>query len=121
MIETLPAERSRIYSTPGPITSEELDVIGRVVKAIGDTEFVPKDLRGRPGACLAAILYGRALGLDGMVALREVSVVDGKPSLSATAILGRVRAAGHSITIEGDGLGCTAHGRRFDNGDEFSV
>jgi hypothetical protein len=106
---------------PGPISTEELDVLGRVVKAIGDTEFVPKPLRGRPGAILAAILYGRSLGLDGMVALREVNVIDGTPSLSATAVLGRIRAAGHSVQIEQGTDHCIAHGVRADNGDEHTA
>lgn len=114
-------EQPRLGTGPGPITAGELDVIGRVVKAIGDTEFVPKPLRGRPGAILAAILYGRALGLDGMVSLREVHVIDGTPSLSATAVLGRIRAAGHSVELQEGNDKCLAKGRRADSGDEHTA
>ena len=115
-----------IYRPPppaplSPINSASMDDLARVVTAIADTEFVPKVLRQRPGAILAAILYGRALGLDGMVALREVHVIDGTPSLSATAILGQIRAAGHSVTIEEAAAHCIAHGRRADNGDEHTA
>jgi len=100
-----------------PVSMEELDVIGRVVKAIGDTEFVPSQLRGRPGAILGAILYGRALGLDMSVSLREVNIIEGTPSLSATATLGLIRKAGHSVEISETEDSCTAEGIRADNGN----
>ena len=103
------------------MSDNEIDSLGRLCAAISKTEFVPKPFRDKPEHCLAAILYGRALGLDGMVALREVHVIEGRPGLSGVAILGRIRSAGHSVTFDEGAEQCIAHGVRADNGDEHTT
>jgi hypothetical protein len=62
------------------------------------TEFVPRPLRGNPGAVVATILTGREMGLSPMQALRSIDVIEGRPSLNAGAAAAMILAAGHTIS-----------------------
>lgn len=63
----------------------------RLAKARG---FVPDAYVDKPEALAAVILTGVELGLGPMQAMREVYVVKGKPSLSATLMLALAQRAG---------------------------
>ena len=92
----------------------------KTLNAIANTEFVPKEYRGKPDRMLGAILYGRESGLGPMTSLQMVDMVDGKPSMSAELMVSLVRRAGHSlIATEWDSTICTAKGKRHDSGDEM--
>lgn len=112
--QTLPAPRG------GPLVPGEWEQLSRIAKTIAATEFVPKGLRGNGHGVMACILYGRDQGLSPMVALSEIHMVDGKPTMSAALIAGKVRMAGHKVWREAvyDGqnnvVGITAHGERLD-------
>lgn len=85
----------------------------RFAEAIASTQFVPPGLRGKPDAILAAIMYGSELGLGPMQALSKIAVIDGRPSLSAEAQRGLIRAAGHRIwTLELTNTRCVLAGQR---------
>lgn len=91
----------------------------RFAEVIASTQFVPAGLRGKPDAILAAIMYGAELGLGPMQALSKIAVIDGRPSLSAEAQRGLIRAAGHRIwTVELTNTRCTLAGQR--HGDDRS-
>src|SRR3982750_1405961 len=64
---------------------------------IGDTEFVPESLRGRPAAIAAAMLAGAELGLTPMVSLRTVAIIKGRPTLTAEAQRALVTSRGHEL------------------------
>jgi hypothetical protein len=86
----------------------------RFAEVIASTQFVPAGLRGKPDAILAAIMYGSELGLGPMQALSEIAVIDGRPSLSASAQRGLIRAAGHRIwTVELTNTRCILAGQRI--------
>lgn len=107
---------------PAVPTTDELSHLMEVVRSIGNTDFVPRDLRGNNPAILACVLFGREAGLGPMESLSEVHMIDGRPSLSAKAKLKRAREAGHSITtLEETPERVVLHGRRGDNGDEMTV
>lgn len=94
----------------------------KTLTAIANTEFVPKNLRGKPEAILAAIYLGRELGLGPMQSMNMIDVIDGKPSLSAELQNARIREAGHSIqTVEWTDQVARLRGVRVDNGDEMTV
>ncbi len=69
----------------------------KTLTAIAGTEFVPKGLRGRPEAMLAAVLTGRELGIGPMASLRGIDMIDGSPSLSGELQVALIRSAGHRI------------------------
>lgn len=84
-----------------------------LAERIANTEFVPRGLRGKPPAVVAAILYGREVGLPPMTALTSTHVIEGTPSISAEAMRALVFAAGHEISVrESSTARCRLAGRR---------
>src|SRR5262245_57197359 len=80
---------------------------------IGETEFVPDALRGRRPAIAAALLTGRELGLDYLASLRSITIIRGRPTVSAEAQRGLIVAAGHELWFEETTTTrCIAAGRR---------
>ena len=111
-LEVLPA-RNGSFLSPLEQTLEVADRTLRFAEVISATQFVPAGLRGKPDAILAAIMYGAELGLGPMQALAKIAVIDGKPSLSAEAQRGLIRAAGHRIwTVELTNTRCVLAGQR---------
>lgn len=72
----------------------------QLAKALATSNLVPKDFRGQPANILLAINLGTALGIEPAVALTEIKVIDGTPSLSAHLQAALVRRAGHKLRIE---------------------
>ena len=56
--------------------------------------FVPSTYLGQPHAIAACILTGAELGMGPMESLREIHVVNGRPTLSSGAMLARAIRAG---------------------------
>lgn len=50
-------------------------------KLIADTDFVPKDYRGKPGNILVAVQMGAEVGLKPMQSLQNIAVINGRPSI----------------------------------------
>lgn len=71
----------------------------RLAQRIANTEFVPDGLRNRPDAVLAAILWGREVGLTEIAALQSVHVVKGRIGTSAESMRARILGAGHTLDI----------------------
>lgn len=87
--------------------------VEHLANAIADTEFVPKELRGKPAAIAACFLTGRELGLGPMASLKHIQMVDGTPSMSAEYKRARVLERGHHYEIlELTRLKCRIRGRR---------
>lgn len=92
-----------------------------LAKAVGQTEFVPVGLRNNVPAITAAILYGDEVGLKPMRALAEISVIEGRPTLSAEALRSLALEAGHELWIvEATNSRVTVAGRRRDS-DQVST
>lgn len=72
----------------------------QLAKTLATSNLVPKDFRGQPANILLAINLGTALGIEPAVALTEIKVIDGTPSLSAHLQAALVRRAGHKLRIE---------------------
>lgn len=97
-------------------------VTWRTLQAIAETELVPRDLRGRPAAILATVLYGRDLGLGPAEALAQIAIVEGRPQPSAELALRLYRQAGHRLTVEAaDSKAVILVGERGDTGEQLRV
>lgn len=90
-----------------------LPAVGDLAAKIATTDFVPDAMKGKPAAVAAAILYGREIGLGPMQSLQSISVIKGKPSLSAEAMRAMVLAAGHTMRfVEMTNTRCVVECRR---------
>lgn len=87
-----------------------------------NTEFVPKQLRGKPHSVFACILTGHELGLDPMQSLRMVHMIEGRPSISAELMRALVNRAGHLLSVtDAQQDAVTLHGKRHDTGATATV
>lgn len=101
---------------------ERLNALWDVAGKLADTDFVPERFRGKREQCFAAILQGRALGLDVMTSLREVWISpQGSPELSAEVQAGLVRKAGHRVEGKSDKTKAELTGIRADTGEEMKI
>lgn len=115
-----------IEHVPAPHPAQDalsiMQVQWKFAQRISKTEFVPPGFRGRPDAILAAIQYGREVGIGPMQSLQSFDVIQGKPTLKPEAMSARVRAHGHSIqVIESTDEKCILKGTRADNGDTLEA
>jgi hypothetical protein len=75
----------------------ELSAAHALGTALCQTDFVPKDFKGKPEAAAAAILAGKSLGLDPMNSLANIFVVHGRPALYARTMAALVMREGHEL------------------------
>lgn len=103
-------------------TTAEFDAMLSIAARIASTQMVPTAYRGKPDDVLAAILTGREMGLGPMQSLRDIYVVDGKPSLSANLLLARLREGG-VVILESESTNERAwiRARRRDTGEIAEV
>lgn len=71
-------------------------------KAVCQSDIIPTVYRGKPANILVAVGYGAPLGLTPMQSLQDISVINGKPTASASFIASHVRMAGHKLRINKD-------------------
>ncbi len=78
-----------------------------MARMIADSDFAPKQYKGKPTNVLIAIQMGADIGLKPMVALQNIAVINGRPSIWGDGALALVRGAGvvdkFKETIEGEG------------------
>lgn len=80
---------------------------------IAPTEFVPAEMRNKPEAVAACILYGAEIGIGPMMALAKVDIVKGRPAPRAELARALALAAGHEVWVEDQtNTRCTVKGRR---------
>lgn len=94
-------------------TFDVLPMAVELARNVAMTNFVPKDLRGKPEAVVAAILQGHELGLPPMASLNKIHVIDGRPSIAAELMRALVQRSGHEIWLdEASSTRVTIGGRR---------
>jgi hypothetical protein len=99
------------------------DLMLRQADILAQSRIIPAAYRNRSADVVAAGLAGLAFGWDLMTSLRNYHVIEGTASLRPEAMLGLVRRAGHSVTLElitgaVGGRTAVARGKRADSGDE---
>jgi hypothetical protein len=80
-----------------PLSGDALNLQWKLAERLARTDFVPRDMRGKPDAILACILTGRELGIGPMQSLRDIFIQNGRPGMAATLMVDRARAAGHRV------------------------
>jgi hypothetical protein len=106
------------------LAQSEMDLLRsrfKLAEQIARTDFVPDYLKGNPAAILACFMTGRELGLGPMASLQHISIINGRPFLSAELQAAKVRAAGHSLEGSATATEATITGTRKDTGDTISV
>lgn len=63
----------------------------KFAQLVAESDFAPKDFKGKPGNILVAMQYGNEIGLKPMQALQNISVINGRPTLWGDAALGLIR------------------------------
>ena len=63
-------------------------------KAINSSSFCPKEYRGKPFDILIAIQMGHDVGLKPLQALKNISVINGRPTIWGDGLLGIVKSSG---------------------------
>ena len=77
----------------------------RFAKMVSQSDFAPKDFKGKPESCLLAIQHGSEVGLSPMQSLQSIAVINGRPTIWGDAALVQSSPACEYIKeyIEGDG------------------
>jgi len=68
-------------------------------RVLAESGLLPAQYRKQPANVLYAIEFGRALGVEPIVAINQVHLIEGKPSASAALISSLVRKAGHRLRV----------------------
>lgn len=80
---------------------------------IAQTEFVPAEMRNKPAAIAACILYGAEIGIGPMQSLAKIDLVKGRPAPRAELARALALAAGHEVWVESQSnTACKVSGRR---------
>lgn len=94
-------------------SGNEWEAIQQQARTLIASGFFPKSVNTAPKA-IAVMLAGRELGLPPMQSIRNVHIVDGKPTLAAETMLALAyqRVAGLWCEVKSDATGATVTGAR---------
>lgn len=62
-------------------------------KMVSQSDFAPKDFKGKPESCLLAIQHGSEVGLSPMQSLQSIAVINGRPTIWGDAALALVQSS----------------------------
>lgn len=88
--------------------SLDLDTQMKYSSALSASSIIPPDYRNSPANVLVAIGYAQALGEHPIVALTDVYIVKGRPSMSAAMMHRRAIEAGHRVRVTASPTEATA-------------
>jgi hypothetical protein len=71
---------------------QSFDDAFRFAKMVSQSEFAPKDFKGKAESCLLAIQHGSEVGLSPMQSLQSIAVINGRPTIWGDAALALVQA-----------------------------
>jgi hypothetical protein len=60
---------------------------------LAESDFVPKDFKGKPGNCLIAMQWGSEIGLKPLQALQNLAVINCRPALWGDSVIAIVRSS----------------------------
>lgn len=80
--------------------ADEWARINAIAEHLAQSQIVPVAYRRKSHDIVAATLAGRELGLSPMSAMQRIFIIDGKPGLSAEAMVALVHRSGHEIWVD---------------------
>jgi hypothetical protein len=86
-------EISTITAPARGLALASFDDAMRFGKMLADSEFAPKDFRGKPASCVLAVQHGAEIGFGPMQAIQCIAVINGRPSIWGDAALALVMAS----------------------------
>ncbi len=89
----------------------------RFAHALAGSNLLPRTYQQSPANVLVAMELGNALGIAPIVAINEVNVINGAPSLSASLMVALARQSGHKVRTTGDAESATTVIIRADDPD----
>jgi len=106
----------------------QFDFDWRRARAFSMSRMVPAHFQNKPEDCMVAVMMARQLGVDPLLALQNVQVVNGRPGFSASFAIGLANQRGPfagPITWtskgKGDTLEVTAHAVVKTTGEKVSA
>jgi hypothetical protein len=72
---------------------QSFDDAFRFSKMVAQSEFAPKDFKGKPESCMLAIQHGSEVGLSPMQSLQSIAVINGRPTIWGDAALALVQSS----------------------------
>lgn len=104
------------------LSPEAVQARMQYAQALASSNLLPDAYKRQPANVLLAIEMGQALGIKPIAAINGISVIKGKPALSADLMATVVRNAGHKLRIEEKGMAVKATLIRKDDPDfEFTA
>jgi hypothetical protein len=109
-------QMTRVIDVPKPaairrewnLTPSSFGEAMEIAKLISESDFAPRDYRGKPANVLIAIQQGLDVGLKPMQALQSIAVVNGKPSVYGDAALALALSSGQIESLKETDDGTTA-------------
>ena len=80
-------------------TEAEASVVFKLAQNLARTTFVPVAYQNKPDEIAACMLFSRAIHVDPMIGLQEISVIQGRPAPSAKLQAAKAFEAGHRIEV----------------------
>ncbi len=103
------------------VPADEWNLIRAQAETLAQSDIIPRAYFRKPANVVVAALTGRRFGWDVLTSMRNGHVIEGTWGMKPEAMLGLVRAAGHSVKGNLGDDRATVTGRRADTGDEITV
>ena len=81
------------HRTQTGLALQSFDDAFRFSKMVAQSEFAPKDFKGKPESCMLAIQHGSEVGLSPMQSLQSIAVINGRPTIWGDAALALVQSS----------------------------
>lgn len=74
--------------------TQAFELIQRQAKMLSSSTLVPKDFAGNVANCAIALNVAKRTRLDPLMVCQNLAIINGRPSWSATALIGMINASG---------------------------
>jgi hypothetical protein len=81
------------HTQPRGLSLQSVTDAMKFSETVANSDFAPKDFRGKPASCMLAIQCGAEIGLAPLQALQSIAVVNGRPAVYGDAALAVVKAS----------------------------